>query len=231
MRYQPPPPAVVLVKPRVGASTPAFRDVLKPPLVTPRPVAPKGALPPVASPKPRPATAPPPTHATGPKHSLPSPPAAGATLKAAQAAHADRAQAHAHHEHGRLERREALNTTEEERQEHRHLGLIAEHLVAPPPPPPTLVTQPSAPPPPRIDPERALAMIERVQRYERAGRPGLQLSLGKSLGGDVELERLAKGVVSVRVRGRSGPLPTAVVRQLRTALAQQGLKLGAFIEA
>lgn len=227
MRYQPPPPAVVVVKPRVGAPAAAFRDVLKPPTVTPRPVPPKVATP-VALPRPRPAAAPPPTHATGPKHSLPSPPATGATLKAAQV---DRAQAHAHHAHGRLKRREALNATEEERQEHRHLGLIADHLIAPPPPPP-LVAQASAPPPsPRIDPERALAMVEKVQRYERAGRPGLQLSLGKSLGGDVELERLAKGVVSVRVRGRSGPLPTAVVRQLRAALAQQGLKLGAFIEA
>ena len=72
--------------------------------------------------------------------------------------------------------------------------------------------------------ERALALVEKVERFLRSGRSGLSVTLRTREPTRVDLERVGRATVSLRVAAPR-PLPPDEVELLRTALAARGLRL------
>jgi hypothetical protein len=74
--------------------------------------------------------------------------------------------------------------------------------------------------------ERALALVERVERFVRGGRPSLALTLRGELTGRMELQRVAAGVISIQLAS-SRPPPAGELAALRQALEARGLSVRA----
>jgi hypothetical protein len=72
--------------------------------------------------------------------------------------------------------------------------------------------------------ERALALVERIERFVRSGRPSLALTLGGSSPGRLEVHRVARGAVSLRLSSARPP-PASELRDLRQALEARGLSV------
>src|SRR5689334_15499191 len=72
--------------------------------------------------------------------------------------------------------------------------------------------------------ERALALVERIERFVRSGRPSLALTLRGQLSGRLEIERVAPGAISLRLSSRRAP-SERVLREIREALEARGLSV------
>ncbi len=72
--------------------------------------------------------------------------------------------------------------------------------------------------------ERALALVERIERFVRSGRPSLALTLAGSTPGRLEVHRVARGAVSLRLSSARPP-PPSELRELRQALEARGLSV------
>ena len=103
-------------------------------------------------------------------------------------------------------------------------GVAAPAPMAPGPPPVLGPLAALADAGPRA--ERALALVEKVERFLRSGRPGLSVTLRTREPTRVELERVGRATVSLRLAAPR-PLPPEEVELLRTALATRGLRLHA----
>jgi hypothetical protein len=73
--------------------------------------------------------------------------------------------------------------------------------------------------------EATLALIEKIDVFVKANRPALKLDLQSSLGGTVEIDRVGKGEVAVRINSSSSALDSSVLNEIRSALTARGLKL------
>jgi hypothetical protein len=72
--------------------------------------------------------------------------------------------------------------------------------------------------------ERALALVERIERFVRSGRPSLALTLRGALPGQVEVQRVGPGAIALRLS--SARLPSASeLGDLRQALEARGLSV------
>jgi hypothetical protein len=72
--------------------------------------------------------------------------------------------------------------------------------------------------------ERALALVERIERFVRSGRPSLALTLRGGLPGQLEVQRVAPGAIALRLS--SARLPSAgELGELRQALEARGLSV------
>jgi hypothetical protein len=72
--------------------------------------------------------------------------------------------------------------------------------------------------------ERALALVERIERFVRSGRPSLALTLRGALPGQVEVQRVGPGAIALRLS--SARLPSAsALGELRQALEARGLSV------
>jgi len=72
--------------------------------------------------------------------------------------------------------------------------------------------------------ERALALVERIERFVRSGRPSLALTLRSGLPGEVEVQRVGPGAIALRLS--SARLPSASeLGELRQALEARGLSV------
>ena len=72
--------------------------------------------------------------------------------------------------------------------------------------------------------ERALALVERIERFVRSGRPSLALTLRGALPGQVEVQRVGPGAIALRLS--SARLPSASdLAELRQALEARGLSV------
>jgi len=72
--------------------------------------------------------------------------------------------------------------------------------------------------------ERALALVERIERFVRSGRPSLALTLRGGLPGQLEVQRVAPGAIALRLS--SARLPSASeLGDLRQALEARGLSV------
>ena len=74
--------------------------------------------------------------------------------------------------------------------------------------------------------ERAVALVEKVERFLRSGRPALSVSLRTREPARVELERVGRATVTLRLAAPRPP-PPEEIDLLRTALATRGLRLRA----
>jgi|RhiMethySRZTD1v2_1073278.scaffolds.fasta_scaffold688749_1 hypothetical protein len=72
--------------------------------------------------------------------------------------------------------------------------------------------------------ERALALVERIERFVRSGRPSLALTLRGGMAGELEVERVARGAVALRLSS-SRPLSANALGELRQALEARGLSV------
>jgi hypothetical protein len=72
--------------------------------------------------------------------------------------------------------------------------------------------------------ERALALVERIERFVRSGRPSLALTLRGQLPGRLEIERVAPGAIRLRLSSRRAP-SEGVLREIRQALEARGLSV------
>lgn len=75
--------------------------------------------------------------------------------------------------------------------------------------------------------ERALALVERIERFVRSGRPSLALTLRGSVAGELEVQRVARGAITLRL---SSPRPPSAseLGELRQALEARGLSVRSF---
>lgn len=72
--------------------------------------------------------------------------------------------------------------------------------------------------------ERALALVEQIERFVRSGRPSLALTLRGGLPGRLEVQRVAPGAIALRLS--SAHLPSASeLGELRQALEARGLSV------
>jgi len=72
--------------------------------------------------------------------------------------------------------------------------------------------------------ERALALVERIERFVRSGRPSLALTLRGGLPGRLELQRVGPGAISIRLSSARPP-SSGELGELRQALEARGLSV------
>ena len=72
--------------------------------------------------------------------------------------------------------------------------------------------------------ERALALVERIERFVRSGRPSLALTLRGAIPGHLEVQRVAPGAIALRLSSARAP-STAELGDLRQALEARGLEV------
>jgi hypothetical protein len=72
--------------------------------------------------------------------------------------------------------------------------------------------------------ERALALVERIERFVRSGRPSLALTLRGSVPGRLEVQRVAPGAVALRLSSARPP-SASELGELRQALEARGLSV------
>jgi hypothetical protein len=113
-------------------------------------------------------------------------------------------------------------------------GFAAAPTPASPTTPPPLPSGPGAltgAPPvsetPQQRAQQAVALIERIERFVKSGRPVLALSLGNSLGARVEIERVGPKAIALKLVGQGGPPPPEAVARIREALTSRGLTVRA----
>ena len=70
--------------------------------------------------------------------------------------------------------------------------------------------------------ERALALVERIERFVRSGRPSLALTLRGALTGQVEVQRVGPGAIALRLASTRPP-SASELGELRQALEARGL--------
>ncbi|HEY1905194.1 MAG TPA: hypothetical protein VGG91_04085 [Myxococcaceae bacterium] len=79
--------------------------------------------------------------------------------------------------------------------------------------------------PPREDRvERAMELVERIERFVRSGRPSLALTLRGQLPGRLEIERVAPGTIDLRLSSRRA-VPERALEEIRQALEARGLSV------
>jgi hypothetical protein len=131
----------------------------------------------------------------------------------------------------------ALRTEEARRTEHAERvspatpGAVSPEVRHPPLAPPgptapgvagTTAGAPVSPVEGRV--ERALALVERIERFVRSGRPSLALTLRGALPGEVEVQRVGPGAIVLRLS--SARLPSEnELGELRQALEARGLSV------
>lgn len=69
------------------------------------------------------------------------------------------------------------------------------------------------------------ALVERIEAFVRAGRPGLSLTLASGFASEVTVERTGPGEISLRIRARSGPPSASEIARLRAQLAARRLRV------
>jgi hypothetical protein len=72
--------------------------------------------------------------------------------------------------------------------------------------------------------ERAMELVERIERFVRSGRPSLALTLRGQLRGRLEIERIAPGAITLRLSSRRAPSAHAL-EEIRQALEARGLSV------
>jgi hypothetical protein len=72
--------------------------------------------------------------------------------------------------------------------------------------------------------ERALALVERIERFVRSGRPSLALTLRGGLPGQVEVQRVGPGAIALRLSSARRP-SASELGELRQALEARGLSV------
>ena len=72
--------------------------------------------------------------------------------------------------------------------------------------------------------ERAMELVERIERFVRSGRPSLALTLRGQLRGRLEIERVAPGAITLRLSSRRAPSEQAM-EEMRQALEARGLSV------
>jgi len=72
--------------------------------------------------------------------------------------------------------------------------------------------------------ERALQLVERIERFVRSGRPALALTLRGALRGHLELRREAPGIISLLLASPRPP-SSSELQELRQALEARGLSV------
>jgi len=72
--------------------------------------------------------------------------------------------------------------------------------------------------------ERAMELVERIERFVRSGRPSLALTLRGQLPGRLEIERVAPGTIHLRLSSRRA-LSDRALEELRLALEARGLSV------
>jgi hypothetical protein len=72
--------------------------------------------------------------------------------------------------------------------------------------------------------ERALALVERIERFVRNGRPSLVLTLRGGVAGELEVQRVARGAIAVRIVSPRPPSANEL-GELRQALEARGLSV------
>ena len=77
----------------------------------------------------------------------------------------------------------------------------------------------------RID--RALALVERIERFVRSGRPSLALTLRGGLPGELEVQRVGRGAITLRLSSQRPP-SSSELGELRQALEARGLSVRSF---
>jgi len=75
--------------------------------------------------------------------------------------------------------------------------------------------------------EAVQAVVEKIETFVRANRPGLTLSLNGTFATQVQLEKTGPGQVAVRLQGRNGPPRPEDLSLLREQLHARGIKLSA----
>jgi hypothetical protein len=145
---------------------------------------------------------------------------------------------------GRLETRTAellraaLRTEEEARTQHTGRGRVTpaekSPLHAPEPPSVAPVPHPGAPgagsettplthaSAARV--ERALALVKRIERFVRSGRPALAMTLRGGVAGRLEVQRVGPGAIALRLSSARPP-PDGELAELRQALEARGLSV------
>jgi hypothetical protein len=73
--------------------------------------------------------------------------------------------------------------------------------------------------------EAAVELIEKIDLFVKAQRPGLKMDLHQSLGGSVEITRVGKGEVAVHVSASKDAIDVSVMDELKKALSERGLRL------
>lgn len=71
----------------------------------------------------------------------------------------------------------------------------------------------------------ALELVERIEAFVRAQRPGLALTLKGALQGRLEIEKTGPNEVSVLLETATGQLPLSQMAQVRDVLIARGLKV------
>ena len=72
--------------------------------------------------------------------------------------------------------------------------------------------------------ERALALVERIERFVRSGRASLALTLRGTLPGRVEVQRVGPGAIALRLSSTRPP-SASELGELRQALEARGLSV------
>lgn len=72
--------------------------------------------------------------------------------------------------------------------------------------------------------QRALALVERIERFVRSGRPSLALTLRGTVPGRLEVQRVAPGAVALRLSSARPP-SASELGELRHALEARGLSV------
>ena len=72
--------------------------------------------------------------------------------------------------------------------------------------------------------ERVLALVERIERFVRSGRPSLALTLRGGLPGRLEVQRVAPGAIALRLSSPRVP-SASELGELRQALEARGLSV------
>jgi hypothetical protein len=72
--------------------------------------------------------------------------------------------------------------------------------------------------------ERALALVKRIERFVRSGRPSLALTLRGALPGQVEVQRVGPGTIALRLSSARRP-SASELGELRQALEARGLSV------
>ena len=76
--------------------------------------------------------------------------------------------------------------------------------------------------------EQAMALVERIERFVRIGRPALALTLRGGLAGRLELQRVAPGAISIRLSSARPP-SRGELAELRQALEARGLSVRSLV--
>lgn len=103
--------------------------------------------------------------------------------------------------------------------------VIQQVALAPQPPPELLRGEPVERGTSASTVASTAELIEKIERWVRADRPGLSLRLNGPLAADVSLERVGDGRVAVTLASRGAAIGAEQISRLKTELAQRGVRV------